>query len=61
MKMALYQGPGRINDVAGSFALLTEKAAEAKAEGADLLLLPEMYLSGYNIGAGKRQSVRGDG
>ena len=50
MNMALYQGPGRINDVAGSFALLAEKAAEAKAEGADLLLLPEMYLSGYNIG-----------
>ena len=50
MKMALYQGPGRINDVAGGFALLAEKAAEAKANGADLLLLPEMYLSGYNIG-----------
>ena len=50
MKMALYQGPGRINDVAGGFALLAEKAAEAKANGAELLLLPEMYLSGYNIG-----------
>jgi predicted amidohydrolase len=51
MKIALYQGPGRINDVQGAFALMEEKAAEAKANGADLLLLPEMYLSGYNIGA----------
>jgi predicted amidohydrolase len=50
MKIALYQGPGRINDVAGGFRLMAEKAAEAKANGADLLILPEMYLSGYNIG-----------
>lgn len=50
MKIALYQGPGRINDVAGAFALMAEKAAEAKASGARLLLMPEMYLSGYNIG-----------
>jgi predicted amidohydrolase len=50
MKIALYQGPGHINNPAAGFALLTEKAAEAKANGADLLILPEMYLSGYNIG-----------
>jgi len=50
MKIALYQGPGRINDVDGAFALMAETATEAKANGADLLLLPEMYLSGYNIG-----------
>lgn len=29
---------------------MERKAAEAKARGADVLLLPEMYLSGYNIG-----------
>ena len=50
MKIALYQGPGKINDVAGAFALLAEKAKQAKTDGADLLILPEMYLSGYNIG-----------
>ncbi len=50
MKIALYQGPGKINDVAGAFALLADKAKEAKANGAELLILPEMYLSGYNIG-----------
>jgi 5-aminopentanamidase len=50
MKIALYQGPGLINNVEGAFALMAAKASEAKAAGADLLLLPEMYLSGYNIG-----------
>jgi predicted amidohydrolase len=50
MKIALYQGPGVINNISGAFELMAEKAAEAAAHGADLLLLPEMYLSGYNIG-----------
>jgi predicted amidohydrolase len=50
MKIALYQGPGRINNVEAAFALMAEKAAEAAANGAKILLLPEMYLSGYNIG-----------
>lgn len=50
LKIALYQGPGLINDPAGSFALLAAKAGQAKAGGADLLILPEMFLSGYNIG-----------
>ncbi len=50
MKIALYQGPGLINDPAGSFLLLAEKASQAALEGADLLILPEMFLSGYNIG-----------
>jgi 5-aminopentanamidase len=50
LKLALYQGPGLVNDVPGSFALLGEKARQAAASGAKLLLMPEMYLSGYNIG-----------
>src|ERR1700722_17576449 len=50
MKIALYQGPGHINDPEAGFVLMDAKAAEAKANGADLLLLTEMYLSGYNIG-----------
>jgi predicted amidohydrolase len=50
MKLALYQGPGRINDVEGGFTHMAELAGRAKAGGAVLLLLPEMYLSGYNIG-----------
>ncbi len=50
MKIALYQGPGAVNDPDAAFALMERKAAQAKAQGADVLLLPEMYLSGYNIG-----------
>jgi 5-aminopentanamidase len=50
MKIALYQGPGHVNDPEAGFTLMAAKAAEAKANGADLLLLTEMYLSGYNIG-----------
>lgn len=50
MKIALCQTPGIINNPEAAFALMAEKAAEAAARGADLLLLPEMYLSGYNIG-----------
>jgi len=50
MKIALYQGPGHINDPSAGFALMAAKAAEAKVADADLLILPEMYLSGYNIG-----------
>ncbi len=50
MKIALYQGPGCLNDVQAGFAHLRAQAAKAKAQGAALLLLPEMYLSGYNIG-----------
>jgi predicted amidohydrolase len=58
MKIALYQGPGRINDIEGALNHLAEQASLAKAGGADLLILPEMYLSGYNIGpANARKSA----
>lgn len=50
MKIALCQTAGHINNPQAGFALMAEMAAEAKAAGADLLMLPEMYLSGYNIG-----------
>jgi len=63
LKIALYQGPGLINDIPGSFQHLALWAAKAKAGGADLLILPEMYLSGYNIGpqAAKAQAVTREG
>jgi len=59
MKIALYQGPGRLNDVEGAFTHLAETAGRASAAGADVLLLPEMYLSGYNIGPdnAKKQAI----
>ncbi|MGE4482063.1 carbon-nitrogen hydrolase family protein [Acidocella sp.] len=51
MKIALYQGPGCLNNVQAGFAHLHTQASKAKAQGANLLILPEMYLSGYNVGA----------
>jgi len=50
MKIALMQTPGRILDVEGAFTHMAEAAGRAAAAGAAILLLPEMYLSGYNIG-----------
>lgn len=50
MKIAVFQGPKVDRGVAGNLARLAELAGEAVASGARLLILPEMYLSGYHIG-----------
>lgn len=49
MRVALYQCPPLPLDVAGNLQRLQKLATEAK--GADLLVFPEMFLTGYNIGA----------
>ncbi|MGV8919855.1 MAG: carbon-nitrogen hydrolase family protein [Pseudomonas sp.] len=51
MRIALYQCPPLPLDVRGNLQRLSHKAAEAAAQGADLLVCPEMFLTGYNIGA----------
>lgn len=51
MRIALYQCSSRPLDVAGNLDLLEQRAAEAAEQGVDVLVCPEMYLSGYNIGA----------
>lgn len=51
MYLALYQCPPGPEDVAGNLQRLEQAARQAVQNGADLLVLPEMYLSGYNIGA----------
>ncbi|MBP5073572.1 carbon-nitrogen hydrolase family protein [Pseudomonas chlororaphis] len=48
MRVALYQCAPQPLDVAGNLQRLQKVAVEAS--GADLLVLPEMFLSGYNIG-----------
>ncbi|MGC5699640.1 carbon-nitrogen hydrolase family protein [Pseudomonas sp. NFXW11] len=48
MRVALYQCPPQPLDVAGNLQRLHQVAMEAT--DADLLVLPEMFLSGYNIG-----------
>ncbi len=51
MNVAIYQGPGIALDVAANIDKLARQAERAVAVGAELLIAPEMILSGYNIGA----------
>ncbi|MFZ5790819.1 MAG: carbon-nitrogen hydrolase family protein [Pseudomonadota bacterium] len=55
MKVALGQVVGAPTDIAANLALMERLAAEAGRRSADLLLLPELFLSGYNIGATVRE------
>lgn len=51
MRIALFQTAGDpANDPAANLDRLAEAAARARAGGADLLVAPEMFLSGYAIG-----------
>jgi 5-aminopentanamidase len=50
MKIALGQTIGTAGNVAANLQLMQRLADNAAAQGADLLLLPELFLSGYNIG-----------
>lgn len=49
MRVALYQCPPRPLEPAANLQRLHRVAMEAK--GSDLLVLPEMFMTGYNIGA----------
>ena len=47
MRIALAQVNCRVGDIAGNAGLLLREAYKAQAEGADLLITPELALSGY--------------
>ncbi|WP_421877515.1 NAD+ synthase [Pacificispira sp.] len=47
LTVALAQLNPTVGDIAGNAALARKARADAAAEGADLLLLPELFLSGY--------------
>jgi predicted amidohydrolase len=51
MKLALWQTGGFPADVTANLAALETTAPAAAAEGATLVLCPECWLCGYNIGA----------
>jgi len=50
MKIAICQTAGNPGQVERNLDLMKQSAAEAAHAGAELLIFPEMYLSGYNIG-----------
>jgi predicted amidohydrolase len=51
VKLALWQTVGVPGDVAANLAALEDAAHAAAAAGASLLLTPECWLCGYNVGA----------
>ena len=51
MRIACYQGPERSGSPEANLMQLGRMATEASAKGAQLLVAPEMFLSGYAIGA----------
>ena len=55
LRVALDQGTGRSGDTDSALTRLRESARAAAAEGATLLVTPEMSLTGYNIGGRIRE------
>ncbi|RMT82367.1 carbon-nitrogen hydrolase family protein [Pseudomonas viridiflava] len=51
MRVALYQCTPLPLDVSGNLTRLQQQAKAAAAQGAQVLVCPEMFLTGYNIGA----------
>lgn len=54
MRIAIYQCPPLPLDIDANLARLASQAKAASGQGAQLLVCPEMFLTGYNIG---RQAV----
>jgi predicted amidohydrolase len=50
LKLGIFQAIGTPGDVSANLALLAEKAKQASEQGVALLVLPELFLTGYNIG-----------
>jgi predicted amidohydrolase len=55
MRLAVYQGPGTSGDVAANLATIRRVASDAAAEGAGLVVFPELFTTGYHLGARLRE------
>lgn len=54
MRIAVYQGAATLLDPAANLGRLDRLAATCAREGAELLIAPELFLTGYNLGADAR-------
>lgn len=52
--LAIYQGAAAFGDKAANIATMRARATEAKARGAELVVFPELFLTGYN----HKQAIR---
>ncbi len=50
LRISCLQSDGVPGDIAHNLAAVDRAAAQAKADGADLLITPEMFLTGYDCG-----------
>ena len=50
MRIAAFQMIARAGDVAGNLAAIADAARQAKAQGADILVAPELATTGYGAG-----------
>src|SRR5687767_12596697 len=55
MRLAVYQGPGVSGDVPANLATIRSVATRAAAGGAGLVVFPELFTTGYNLGARLRE------
>jgi predicted amidohydrolase len=55
MNIALYQGAGKPTGIDENLAIIRRKALSAAGQGADLIIFPELFLTGYNIGQQVRE------
>lgn len=60
MRIAVWQAHGTPGDVAANLAALDRACARAAAAGAGLLVTPEMFVTGYDIGAAVLDLAAGD-
>jgi len=50
MRIAIYQGEGHPAGVAENLEIIRRAAFSAARQGAELIIFPELFLTGYNIG-----------
>jgi 5-aminopentanamidase len=55
MRLAVYQGPGASGDVPANRATIRRVGSRAAAEGAGLVVFPELFVTGYNLGPRLRE------